>query len=366
MKHRFLAQALLPCLAASIALLPAPKASYAQLAPAAKGVQLAAHRAVYELTLDHTGAGSNVSDIRGQLTYDFSGSECQGYTLNTRLVTEIFDRESKPSITDIRSEAQEDAEGKRFRFNTSQYVNDKLSENTKGLAVRSPRSRDIVNVELEKPKRGMLTLSGNVYFPTQHSLAILKAAATGQTRLQADIYDGSEKGTKIYETTTVIGAPLELAANAQLPVIKNSEALDFDPVLACRRELLRSKSQKGRPPGLRSFLSHVCEWRQPEAEARLWHILSERGAVGDRVFEDETLPVTTLSVQNARVVNLRPVEHRWVLPVAGHLDPAGYDRQQSQYSQGDESNDLEPSRLEFRTPGGEQRAPWILQHDLIR
>lgn len=116
MKHRFLAQALLPCLAASIALLPAPKASYAQLAPAAKGVQLAAHRAVYELTLDHTGAGSNVSDIRGQLTYDFSGSECQGYTLNTRLVTEIFDRESKPSITDIRSEAQEDAEGKRFRI----------------------------------------------------------------------------------------------------------------------------------------------------------------------------------------------------------------------------------------------------------
>ena len=226
MKHRFLAQALLPCLAASIALLPAPKASHAQLAPAAKGVQLAAHRAVYDLTLDHTGAGSNVSDIRGQLTYDFSGSECQGYTLNTRLVTEIFDRESKPSITDIRSEAQEDSEGRRFRFNTSQYVNDKLSENTKGFAVRSTRSRDIVNVELEKPKRGMLTLSGNVYFPTQHSLAILKAAATGQSRLQADIYDGSEKGTKIYETTTVIGAPLELAANAQLPVIKNSEALD--------------------------------------------------------------------------------------------------------------------------------------------
>ena len=226
MKHRFLPQAALPFLAASIALVPAPQASHAQLIPAAKAAQLTSHRAVYDLTLDKTGAGSNVSDIRGQLIYDFSGSECQGYTLNTRLVTEIFDREGKPSMTDIRSEAQEDSEGRRFRFNTSQYVNDKLSESTKGLAVRSARSRDIVNVELEKPKRGMLTLSGNVYFPTQHSLAILKAASTGQTRLQADIYDGSEKGTKIYETTTVIGAPLELAANAQLPVIKNSEALD--------------------------------------------------------------------------------------------------------------------------------------------
>ena len=226
MKHRFLPQAALPFLAASIALVPAPQASHAQLIPAAKAAQLTSHRAVYDLTLDKTGAGSNVSDIRGQLIYDFSGSECQGYTLNTRLITEIFDREGKPSTTDIRSESQEDAEGRRFRFNTSQYVNDKLSESTKGLAVRPSRSRDIVNVELEKPRRGMLTLSGNVYFPTQHSLTILKAALGGQTRLQADIYDGSEKGTKVYETTTVIGAPLELAANAQLPAVKNSEALD--------------------------------------------------------------------------------------------------------------------------------------------
>ncbi len=225
MKQHSLPEAALLLLAASISLLPAPRASHAQLAPA-KGVQLASHRAVYDLTLDKTGAGSNVSDIRGQLIYDFSGSECQGYTLNTRLITEIFDREGKPSTTDIRSESQEDADARHFRFNTSQFVNDKLSESTKGFAVRPPRSRDIVNVELEKPKRSMFTLSGNIYFPTQHSITILKAAMAGEARIQADIYDGSEKGTKIYETTTVIGAPLELAANAQLPVVKNSEELD--------------------------------------------------------------------------------------------------------------------------------------------
>ena len=226
MKHSFLPQAALPFFAAIIALTAAPQMPQAQLAPSAKTVQLASHRAVYDLTLDKTGAGSNVSDIRGQLIYDFSGSECQGFTLTTRLITEIFDREGKPSTTDIRSESQEDAEGRRFKFNTSQYVNDKLSESTKGIAVRSARSHDIVTVELEKPRRGMMTLSGNIYFPTQHSLAILKAAVSGQTRIQADIYDGSEKGTKVYETTTAIGAPLELAANHDLPVIKNSEVLD--------------------------------------------------------------------------------------------------------------------------------------------
>ncbi len=210
-------------LAAAAFCLPAQSAT-AQ--PAQGMVELAAHRAVYDLTLDRTGAGSNVSDIRGQLIYDFSGSACQGYALSTRLVTEVFDRENKPNVTDIRSESQEEGGGRRLKFDTSQYTNDKLSETTKGTAQRGSRSRDTIAVELEKPKRSEFILTGNIYFPTQHSLAILKAAAAGATRLQADIYDGSEKGVKVYETTTVIGAPLELAANAQLPAVKNAETLD--------------------------------------------------------------------------------------------------------------------------------------------
>ncbi len=109
----------------------------AETAPATN-IALAPHQAVYELTLEHTGAGSNVTDIRGELVYEFSGSVCQGYTLNTRLVTEIFDREGKPSVTDIRSESFEDASGGKFHFTTSQYLNNKLSESTKGTASAPP------------------------------------------------------------------------------------------------------------------------------------------------------------------------------------------------------------------------------------
>ncbi len=195
-------------------------------APAPK---LAPHRAVYRLTLGDTGAGSNVTDIRGQLIYEFQGSACRGYALNTRLITEVFDRDSKPSISDIRSESWEDASGENFRFLTSQYADGKLAESTKGTARRVPRRPDTVMVRLEKPQRGSLTLTGNILFPTQHSLSLLKTALSGQTRLQADIYDGSEKGTKVYETTSIIGAPLELSANSQLPAIKNSGALDTIP-----------------------------------------------------------------------------------------------------------------------------------------
>jgi hypothetical protein len=197
--------------------------------PAAPAPKLAPHKAVYRLSLGDTGAGSNVTDIRGQLVYEFQGSVCQGYSLNTRLITEVFDRDSKPSVSDIRSESWEDANGDNFRFQTSQFADGKLAESTKGSARRAPRKPDTVVVRLEKPQRGTITLTGNILFPTQHSLTLLKTAAGGQTRLQADIYDGSEKGTKVYETTSVIGAPLELSANSQLPAIKNSGALDGVP-----------------------------------------------------------------------------------------------------------------------------------------
>ena len=195
----------------------------------AQSAQLAPHHAVYRLALGDTGAGSNVTDIRGQLVYDFQGSVCQGYTLNTRLITEVFDRDNKPSVSDIHSESWEDASGDHFRFATSQFADGKLADSTKGTAHRVPRHPETVIVHLDKPQRATFTLTGNILFPTQHSLSLLKAALAGQTRLQADVYDGSEKGTKLYETTSVIGAPLELSANSQLPAIKNAGALDTIP-----------------------------------------------------------------------------------------------------------------------------------------
>jgi len=209
---------------------PAPEAAAQPPAPAhaapAQTPVLAAHRALYELTLADAGAGSNVTGIYGQLVYDFHGSACEGYTLNTRLITQVIDRQGKASMSDVRTESWEDGEGRRLRFSTAQYTDGKLADATKGTARRSGKT---IIVALEKPQRTSIVLSGNILFPAQHSLAMLRTAMAGQRRLQADIYDGSEKGTKVYETTTVIGPPLELSANAQLPAAQNAGALDTIP-----------------------------------------------------------------------------------------------------------------------------------------
>jgi hypothetical protein len=194
--------------------------------PGGSHIELTPHHAVYQLLLERSNPGSNVADVKGDLTYDFKGSSCEGYTLSTRLVTTLYDRDGKTTVQDIRSESYEKADGSVYRFNTSQYLDDKLADATKGKAMRTSPLSGEVEVDLDKPKRSSKTLSGDIIFPTQHSIEVLKAAATGKSHFQADLYDGSEKGIKVYETTTMIGSAMDPASNLELPQVKNSDQLN--------------------------------------------------------------------------------------------------------------------------------------------
>ena len=166
--------------------------------------KLTPHRAVYEMTLDDARSASGVTGIDGRMVFEFTGSECDGYSLNMRMVTQMTDSQGQINMTDLRSSTWEQSDGQTFRFQSAQYLNDKLGDVTMGRAMReTPNSA--VKVRLSQPSRAELNLTGQVMFPTQHSLALIDAALTGKTLVQARIYDGSEKGRKIYETTALIG-----------------------------------------------------------------------------------------------------------------------------------------------------------------
>jgi hypothetical protein len=230
---------------------PAPK-----MPPA---VKLAPHRAVYDLSLDKADSSSNVSEIHGRLVLSFKGSECAGYSMDTRIVTTIADRDGKNTLTDMRSSTWEHAQGGKFRFNNSQYLNQRLSEHVTGRAARVT-PRDSINIQLNKPEKRKISFEGEPLFPTQHTIAVLQAAQSGQNILQANIYDGSEKGVKMYETTTFIGKPRSLGAGT-LKKIKNSEPLNklvSWPVLLSYYESSKpARSSEGLPDYELSFVLYA-------------------------------------------------------------------------------------------------------------
>jgi hypothetical protein len=63
-------------------------------------------------------------------------------------------------------------------------------------------------------------------FPTDHMRRIIEAAREGKSILELPVYDGSEKGEKVYNTLTVIGPAI--APNERVP----TDAAGGEPVLA--------------------------------------------------------------------------------------------------------------------------------------
>ncbi len=199
------------------------------LAPAATlttgQVHLAPHRAVYDMVLERSKSNNGVRALTGRMVFEFMGSPCEGYTQNMRFVTRLTGRHGRETVTDLRTSSWEDGEGRRFRFNSSHYRNARISAVTAGDARRAATGGR-VTVTLSKPKARRLDLPARVLFPVQHSIRLLQAALSGARVFQADLYDGSEKGEKVYATTAIIGDRLAPGANRELARIPNAERLD--------------------------------------------------------------------------------------------------------------------------------------------
>jgi hypothetical protein len=194
--------------AACLAALPA----FATAAPAAKvAAGLQPHRAVYDMALGESDDTGTVSGVSGRIVTEFTGSACEGFTTNFRFVSRIDDQEGGSRLTDLRTTSYEDAVGDTFQFVTQSFVDRKMSEEAKGVATRDGAS---VVVDLTKPGNKQATFSGGPLFPTQHLVKVIETAESGGTILQADLYDGSESGEKVFATTAVIGKADEGADEA--------------------------------------------------------------------------------------------------------------------------------------------------------
>jgi hypothetical protein len=164
--------------------------------------ELASHRAVYELKLAQTRGNSPAMSARGRILYDFSGSACEGYALQFRQVSELDNGEGKVTLSDLRSTSWEDSAAKSYIFKSQNYVNETMIDSVDGKAERLP---DKVVVALTKPIEKKFDLEAAIVFPTEHVRRIIAAAREDKSIIELPVYDGSEKGEKVYNTLTVIG-----------------------------------------------------------------------------------------------------------------------------------------------------------------
>jgi hypothetical protein len=189
---------------------------------AAAPLELASHRAVYDLRLLESRGRRMLSAVQGRIVYDFSGTACEGYALQFRQVTELDSGEGKVAVSDLRSTSWEDGAGKSYRFNFQNYVSRRLVESVDG---RAERRSGAIAVSLTKPKDRQFEIDAAMVFPTEHMKRIIEAARAGQSLLELPVYDGSESGEKLYNTLSVIGREIPAGERPPTDAGANQPAL---------------------------------------------------------------------------------------------------------------------------------------------
>lgn len=161
---------------------------------------LAAHRAVYDLTLKEASERSGISGMVGRMVYEFGGTACDGYTVSFRFVTEIATGDES-RVTDQQTTTFEDIRNQTFRFVTRSFVDQKLDHEVRGSAQIAGGE---LAVKLEQPEKLALDIA-TARFPTEHMIEMIKKARDGERFYESRIYDGSDEGDKAMLTTTILG-----------------------------------------------------------------------------------------------------------------------------------------------------------------
>ncbi len=160
------------------------------------------HRAVYDLELKDAAEKAGIKSMYGRMVYEFTGSECEGYKVNFRFVTETEVGEDK-RVSDQRSNSYEDIRNGHFEFQSQSYTDDRLDKKVEGFAEDREGK---ISVALTAPAEKQVELQDG-RFPTAHMLEVIKLARSGKHFFESRVFDGSDNGDKTVFTTTVVGTP---------------------------------------------------------------------------------------------------------------------------------------------------------------
>jgi hypothetical protein len=199
--------------------------SFAASAPALSQfdhVPLAAHRAVYDLSLAQSSGTRSVASARGRIVFDFTGDPCEGYALNYRQVTVLESGETGPRTSDLRTTTFEAGDGTSLRFKSESQMDGAVKSAIDGEA---EVGRGHLAIRLTRPKRETITVAGAPLFPSEHMKRLITAGRNGERTVAVSVFDGSDDGKKVYDTLAVIGRRIEPGNTGALETAARQESL---------------------------------------------------------------------------------------------------------------------------------------------
>ncbi len=185
-------------------------ASAVETASAPGGVQIAAHRALYTMTLAHSKTDSGVTGAQGEMGYQW-GESCDGWTVEQRYKLTINYADSQDVKIVSNFVTWESKDGTKYRFNQKETRNGTVDEEIRGSAqLDGPGQGGIVT--FDKPQPQTMKLPPGTLFPSAHTILLIERAEAGENFISRQVFDGATVEGAVL-VSAVIGSKVEPRSN---------------------------------------------------------------------------------------------------------------------------------------------------------
>ena len=142
-----------------------------------------------------------------------------------RFVTRMTNQEGVAQVNDLRTSSFEELAPHRLRFSSSQYENQKLSESSQGSAGPG-NGATLHRGEADQARQEDREAAVRHLFPHPALAGAGRSGTAGHSQFTANLYDGSDKGEKFYETSAVIGPRAEPGASGRRQSRRTTDKLN--------------------------------------------------------------------------------------------------------------------------------------------
>ena len=169
-------------------LLLAPLTLALVLQNGAQAAPLAAHHALYTLSLNATHE-QNVTEAHGTMTYDVVDT-CTAWTTAQHLVIDLTNKDGQEVHMVSDYATMESKDGTRLDFHTRQVTDQAVTAQLDGSAALE-RSGGRGHADFTSPEKKTVLLPEGTLLPMAHTGALLDSAAAGKKFLSVPLFDGT-------------------------------------------------------------------------------------------------------------------------------------------------------------------------------
>jgi hypothetical protein len=198
-------------------------------------IDIAAHRALYTMSLAGAKTDSGVTGAHGEMGYQW-GETCDGWTVEQRYTLTINYAESQDVKIVSNFVTWESKDGLRYRFNQKETRNGTVDQEIRGQAQLDGPGKG-GTISFEKPQSQTMKLPPGALFPSTHTILLIERAQVGENFISRQVFDGATVEGAVL-VSAVIGPKIDPAvkvdpdkANTGAKPASNPDPSLSDPIL---------------------------------------------------------------------------------------------------------------------------------------